>query len=106
MELFSIYKLSYFWGILQIILACYNKHHFSPYLKAFKTNPLVWSNGLMSPEAYTLKWAIDDWFGDESGLEIVNKPRKTYNHYQKCEIKGVTNLLVTRFKYFFNYSGS
>ena len=47
-----------------IILACYSKHYFSPYLKTFKANPLVWSNGLMSPEAYTLKWAIDGWLED------------------------------------------
>ena len=80
-----------------IILACYSKHYFSPYLKTFKANPLVWSNGLMSPEAYTLKWAIDGWLEDESNLQIVNRARKAYNNYQKCGTKGATNLLATGF---------
>lgn len=80
-----------------IILACYSKHYFSPYMKAFKANPLVWSNGLMSPEAYTLEWAIDGWLRNETDLQIVNRARKAYNHYQKCGIKGASNLLVTGF---------
>ena len=80
-----------------IILACYSKHYFSPYLKAFNANPLVWTNGLMSPEAYTLKWAIDGWLENETDLQIVNRARKAYDHYQKCGIKGATNLLTTGF---------
>ena len=80
-----------------IILACYSKHYFSPYLKAFNINPLIWSNGLMSPEAYTLKWAIDGWLRNETDLQIANRAREAYNHYQKCGIKGATNLLATGF---------
>ena len=78
-----------------IILACFSKHYFSPYLKAFNANPLVWTNGLMSPEAYTLKWAIDGWLQDETDLQIVNRAREAYNHYQKCGINGATNLLTS-----------
>jgi len=78
-----------------ILLACYSKNYFSPYLKAFNANPLVWSNGLMSPEAYTLKWAIDGWLDNESNLQIADRARAAYNHYQKCGIKGATNLLAT-----------
>ena len=42
-----------------IILACISKDYFKPYIKFTKANPLVWTTGLMAPEAYTLKWAID-----------------------------------------------
>lgn len=80
-----------------IILACYSKHYFERYMKKFNTNPLVWSTGLMSPEAYTIKWAIDGWLKNESNTEIVTRARKAYNHYQKCGIKGATNLLTTGF---------
>lgn len=80
-----------------IILACYSKHYFTRYLEKFNTNPLVWSNGLMSPEAYTLKWAIDGWLIGESNDQIVNRARKAYNHYQECGMKGATNLLSTGF---------
>ena len=75
-----------------IILACYSKNYFKRYMEKFNTNPLVWSNGLMSPEAYTLKWAIDGWLAEENNEQIVNRARKAYNYYQKC---GATNLLST-----------
>lgn len=78
-----------------IILACYSKSYFKPYMEKFNTNPLVWSNGLMSPEAYTLKWAIDGWIKGESNEQIVERARKAYNHYQKCGMNGASNLLST-----------
>ncbi|TBN15852.1 hypothetical protein EYD46_11765 [Hyunsoonleella pacifica] len=78
-----------------IILACASKPYFKPYLNSTKANPLVWSTGLMSPEAYTLKWALDGWVKDETDLEIRERAAKAYNHYQKCGIKGAKRLLVT-----------
>ncbi|MGC6431948.1 MAG: hypothetical protein ACON5F_12960 [Jejuia sp.] len=78
-----------------IILACVSKNYFKPYLEKTKANPLVWSTGLMSPEAYTLKWALDGWILNESDEEIRERAAKAYNHYQKCGIKGAKRLLVT-----------
>lgn len=78
-----------------IILACVSKDYFKPYLTLTKANPLVWSTGLMSPEAYTLKWALDGWVKDETDLEIRNRAAEAYNYYQKCGIKGAKRLLVT-----------
>lgn len=80
-----------------IILACYSRQYFTRYMEKFNTNPLVWSNGLMSPEAYTLKWAIDGWIKEENNEQIVNRARKAYNYYQKCGMRGATNLLSTGF---------
>ena len=80
-----------------IILACYSRNYFYRYLEKFNTNPLVWSKGLMSPEAYTLKLAIDGWILNETNLQIVDRARKAYDQYQKCGIKGATNLLTTGF---------
>ncbi len=80
-----------------IILACCSKSYFKEYMKKFKANPLVWSNGLMSPEAYTLKWAIDGWLVRETNKQIVDRARKAYHHYQKCGLRGSTNLLSTGF---------
>ena len=37
-----------------IILACYSKRFFSPHLKQTGASPLLWSTGLMAPEAYIL----------------------------------------------------
>lgn len=38
-----------------IILACISKRYFAPHLKETGAIPIIWSTGLMSPEAYTLK---------------------------------------------------
>jgi hypothetical protein len=78
-----------------IILACISKDYFKPYLKATGANPLVWSTGLMSPEAYTLKWAIDGWILKETDLQIRERAAKAYHAYQKCGIRGARRLLVT-----------
>lgn len=78
-----------------IILACVSKDYFKPYLEETKANPLVWSTGLMSPEAYTLKWALDGWVLGETDSEIRERAAKAYHNYQKCGINGARRLLVT-----------
>ncbi len=78
-----------------IILACISKDYFKPYLEQTEANPLVWSTGLMSPEAYTLKWAIDGWILNESDAQIRERAAQAYHYYQKCGIRGARNLLVT-----------
>ncbi|MEP3209001.1 MAG: hypothetical protein ABJN95_07420 [Maribacter sp.] len=78
-----------------IMLACVSKNYFEPYLKKTGANPLVWSTGLMSPEAYTLKGAIDGWILQETDLEIRERAAKAYHQYQKCGMRGARNLLVT-----------
>jgi len=78
-----------------IILACISKDYFKPYLEQTKANPLVWTTGLMAPEAYTLKWAIDGWILNETDSQISERAAKAYHHYQKCGLKGAKRLLVT-----------
>ncbi|MEP5339384.1 MAG: hypothetical protein ABJL44_04135 [Algibacter sp.] len=78
-----------------IILACVSKDYFKPYLEETKVNPLVWTTGLMAPEAYTLKWAIDGWVLNETDAQIRERAAQGYHHYQKCGIRGARNLLVT-----------
>ncbi|QHI37176.1 hypothetical protein IMCC3317_25540 [Kordia antarctica] len=78
-----------------IILACISKDYFKPYLKKTGANPLVWTTGLMAPEAYTLKWALDGWILNESDAEIRERAAKAYHKYQKCGMRGARRLLVT-----------
>ncbi len=78
-----------------IILACISKDYFEPYLNKTKANPLVWSTGLMSPEAYTLKSAIDGWIDGESPNQIAERAAKAYHKYQKCGLRGARKLLVS-----------
>ena len=78
-----------------VILACISKSFFSPYIKQTGANPLVWTTGLMAPEAYTLKWLIDGWILEETYEQIRERAAKAYNYYQKCGMRGARNLLVT-----------
>lgn len=78
-----------------IMLACISKSYFKPYLQQTGANPLVWSTGLMSPEAYTLSWALEGWIINETDEQIRERAAKAYHHYQKCGIKGAKRLLVT-----------
>lgn len=78
-----------------IMLACVSKSYFKEHLQKTKATPLVWSTGLMAPEAYTLKWAIDGWIQKEKNLQIRERAAKAYHKYQKCGLKGAKRLLVT-----------
>lgn len=78
-----------------IILACISKDYFKPYLLETKANPLVWTTGLMAPEAYTLKYAIDGWVLRETDVQIRERAAQAYHRYQKCGMRGARNLLVT-----------
>jgi len=78
-----------------IILACYSKSYFQPHLKNSKVNPLVWTTGLMAPEAYTIHDAITGYIKDETNDDIRLRAAKAYHRYQKCGLKAAKNLLVT-----------
>ncbi|MCD4795483.1 MAG: hypothetical protein K8R54_19795 [Bacteroidales bacterium] len=78
-----------------IIIGCYSKEYFYDYIKDAGANPLIWSVGLMSAEAYTLEWALDGWVLNETDEQIRTRAAKAYNYYQKCGIKGARNLLRT-----------
>lgn len=78
-----------------IILACISKNYFAPHLKPTGVKPLIWSTGLMSPEAYTLKAALDGWLNKETDEEIRTRAANAYHQYQKCGVKAAKNLLVT-----------
>ncbi len=78
-----------------IILACYSKHFFSPHLKEANVNPLVWTSGLMCPEAYTIHDAISGYLKNETNEQIRTRAASAYSKYQKCSEKASRNLLQT-----------
>lgn len=78
-----------------IILACYSKRFFQPHLLQTKANPLVWSTGLMSPEAYTLHDALESYIAKASAETVRSSAGKAYSKYQKCSEKAARGLLVT-----------
>jgi hypothetical protein len=78
-----------------IILACISKTYFAPHLKSTKASPVVWTTGLMAPEAYTLHDALTGYINNESNESIRARAAKAYSTYQKCSEKAARNLLVT-----------
>jgi len=78
-----------------IILACISKSYFAAALRSTGAHPLVWTTGLMAPEAYTLKSALDGWMVNESDEQIRERAAAAYDRYQKCGMKGARRLLVT-----------
>jgi len=78
-----------------IILACISKSYFATPLRTAGASPLVWTTGLMAPEAYTLKGAIDGWILRESNAQIRERAAAAYSKYQKCSLNAARRLLVT-----------
>ncbi len=80
-----------------VILACISREYFAPEIRKAGAMPLLWTTGLMAPEAYTLKAAVDGWILNRSGNEIAESAAQAYNQYQKCGIRGARHLLSTGF---------
>jgi hypothetical protein len=78
-----------------IILACGSKQYFSEPLRASGAYPLLWTTGLMAPEAYTLKSALDGWIAREDGEQVRLRAAMIYDRYQKCGLRGARRLFAT-----------
>ena len=78
-----------------IILACASKQFFADALRASGADPLLWTTGLMAPEAYTLKSALDGWIAGENAEQIRNRAAIAYDKYQKCGLRGAHRLFTT-----------
>ena len=75
-----------------IILACSSKAYFGPDLKPTGAQPILWTTGLMAPEAYTLKDALDGWMTGEAPTQIRDRAAAAYAKYQKISMKAALRL--------------
>ena len=75
-----------------IVLACASKMFFANVLKSTGAQPLLWTTGLMAPEAYTLKAALDGWIAGESASSARERAAAAYAKYQKCSIVAAARL--------------
>jgi hypothetical protein len=80
---------------MAIVLACASKSYFAPYLKNARATPLLWTTGLMAPEAYTLKAALDGWIANEDGESVRQRAAQAYDKYQHCGLRAAQRLFVT-----------
>jgi len=75
-----------------VILCCMSRNYFYEPLRATGANPLLWTTGLMAPEAYVLKAAIDAWVPESNGEVVRERAAEAYNTYQRCGEKAARNL--------------
>ncbi|MBC7861375.1 MAG: hypothetical protein IAF38_00290 [Bacteroidia bacterium] len=79
-----------------IILACISRSYFKDGLRSAGATPLLWTTGLMAPEAYTLEAAVNGWLEGKKDADIREMAAQAFSKYQKkCSIKASRNLLVT-----------
>lgn len=78
-----------------IMLACLSKRYFAESLRKTGASPLLWTTGLMAPEAYVLKAAIDGWVLNENGEEVRRRAATAYNQYQRCGTNAALRLFST-----------
>ena len=77
-----------------IVLACASRFYFSSSFRINNVNPLLWTTGLMAPEAYTLEAALSGWVSGENKNQIAHRAAEAYSKYQKCSLKSAQKLLV------------
>lgn len=78
-----------------IVLACASKQFFGDAMRATGAYPLLWTTGLMAPEAYTLKSALDGWIAGESNEQVRDRAAGAYDKYQKCGLRAAHRLLTS-----------
>jgi hypothetical protein len=77
-----------------IILACASKAFFGPYIRQTGAQPLLWTTGLMAPEAYTLRAALTGWIANEDDEAIRHRAAQAYDKYQKCGARAASRLFA------------
>ena len=78
-----------------VVLACASKQFFAEAIRASGAYPLLWTTGLMAPEAYTLKSALDGWITGENNEQIRDRAAGAYDKYQKCGFRAAHRLLTS-----------
>lgn len=76
------------------VLCCKSRQYFSEALASAGAKPVLLTTGLMAPEAYVLKVAIDGWLFGEGGNKIAGRAAQAYASYQKCSITAAERLFA------------
>ena len=78
-----------------IILACASKSYFAAAIDSAGACPLLWTTGLMAPEAYTLLAAIESWAMGQPKDSVWTRAAAAYSRYQRCSLNDSQALIVT-----------
>jgi len=77
-----------------VMLACASKSYFADTLRWTGAKPLVWTTGLMAPEAYVLEAVLTGWANKESDQQIRRRAALAYDKYQHCGENAAMRLFV------------
>lgn len=75
-----------------IILGCHSQSYFQPWLRQTGAEPLLWTTGLMAPEAYVLEGALSAWRQNLAAVEVRRFAAEQYHRFQGCGIRAAWNL--------------
>ncbi len=78
-----------------VILSCASRYYFADQLRWTGATPLLWTTGLMAPEAYAVEAALAGWARKESGERIRERAALAYDKYQHCGAKAALRLFAT-----------
>jgi len=78
-----------------ILLACASKNYFARALEPTGAQPLLWTTGLMAPEAYVLHAALEGWVREEEGDAVRRRAAAAYHQYQHCGLKAALRLFAS-----------
>lgn len=77
------------------VIGCVSYRYFEKYLLRAKGYPILTTSNLMAPEAYVAAGIIDGWASGQTGPDLRTAAGRAYNQYQKCGLRGATNLFYT-----------
>lgn len=78
-----------------IMLACSSSIFFEEGIEASGSHPMLWTRGLMAPEAYTLEAAVTAWAQGKSDSECEKAAEAAYSKYQGITAKASNWLFQT-----------
>jgi hypothetical protein len=78
-----------------IIISCLSRKYFKGAIKLAGAYPVLWTNGLLAAEAYTLKGALDGYIRGEPDRSIRDRAAQAYNRYQHCGMRAARNLFTS-----------
>ena len=78
-----------------VVIACKSSGYFLAPLQELGAYPLLTTTGLLAPEAYVMEAIVSHWAQLKTGAEVRTAAGTAYNTYQKCGLKGATNLFKT-----------
>ena len=78
-----------------VMLACASKSYFADALRSTGAKALLWTTGLMAPEAYVLEAALTGWARRETDDQICRRAAQAYDNYQHCGAKAAQHLFAT-----------